>query len=113
MNNNKSEVKLKGGDVVLIKGEDRNRGKWNIGIVEEMIKGRDGIVRVVKLRAGKSHLERPIQHLYPLELEREARKENRNGKLDAGAPEFRPRRNTAQEAKDRLAGIAIYENDEL
>ena len=113
MNNNKIEVKLKAGDVVLIKGEDRNRGKWNIGIVEEMIKGRDGIVRVVTLRAGKSHLERPIQHLYPLELEREARKENRNGKLDAGAPEFRPRRNTAQEAKDRLAGIAIYENDEL
>ena len=57
MKNNKSEVKLKAGDVVLIKGEERNRGKWNIGITEEMIKGRDGIVRVVKLRAGKSHLE--------------------------------------------------------
>ena len=60
MKNNKSEVKLKAGDVVLIKGEQRNRGNWNIGTVEEMIKGRDGIVRLVKLRAGKSHLERPI-----------------------------------------------------
>ena len=113
MKNNKSEVKLKAGDVVLIKGKERNRGKWNIGIIEEMIKGRDGIVRVVKLRAGKSHLERPIQHLYPLELESEARKESRHAKLDAAAPEFRPRRNTAQEAKDKLAGIAMYEDDEL
>ena len=53
MNNNKSEVKLKAGDVVLIKGEKRNRGKWNIGIVEEMIKGRDGVVRVVKIKGWK------------------------------------------------------------
>ena len=74
MKNNKSEVKLKAGDVVLIKGEERNHGKWNIGIVEEIIKGRDGKVRVVKLRAGKSHLERPIQHLYLLELEHEEEK---------------------------------------
>ena len=57
MKNNKSEVKLKAGDVVLIKGKERNRDKWNIGIAEEMIKGWDGIVRVVKLIAGKSHLE--------------------------------------------------------
>ena len=113
MKNNKSEVKLKAGDVVMIKGDKRNRGKWNVGIVEEMIKGWDGMVRVVKLRAGKSHLERPIQHLYPLELEHEARKESRDAKLDAGAPEFRPRWNTAQEAKDKLAGIAMYEDDEL
>ena len=56
MKRNKSEVKLKAGDVVLVKGEERNHGKWNIGI-EEMIKGRDGIVRLVKLRAGKSHLK--------------------------------------------------------
>ena len=68
---------------------------------------------MVKLRAGKSHLERPIQHLYPLELEREGRKESRDVKLDAGAPEFRPRRNTAQEAKDKLDGIAMYEDNEL
>ena len=113
MKNNKGEVKLKAGDIVLIKGKERNRGKWNIGIVEEMIKGPDGIVRVVKLRAGKSHLERPIQHLHPLELECEARKESRDATLDAAAPEFRPRWNTAQEANNKLAGIAMYEDDEL
>ena len=33
-----------------------------------MIKGRDGIVRVQRLRAGKSFLERAIQQLCPMEL---------------------------------------------
>ena len=39
-----------------------------MGIVEELITGRNGVVRGAKVRAGKSHLERAIQHLYPLEL---------------------------------------------
>ena len=69
---------------------------------------------MVKLRAGKSHLERLIQHLYPLELEREARKGSRDAMLDAGsAPDFRPRRNTAQQTKGKLTGIAMYEDDKL
>jgi hypothetical protein len=29
------------GGVVLIKNDNRNRGKWNIGIVTKLIKGRD------------------------------------------------------------------------
>eukprot|EP00794_Sanderia_malayensis_P018542 gene18542-biopygen15623 len=63
-----TQRELEIGDVVTIKGDEKNRGQWKIGIVEELIQGRDGIVRAVKLRAGKSHLERPIQFLYPLEL---------------------------------------------
>ena len=54
--------------MVLIQSEERNRGKWNIGIVVKLIKGRDGVVRVARLRAGKSYLERAIQHLCPMEL---------------------------------------------
>ena len=42
---------LSTGDVVIIKGEDRNRAKWKIGIVEEVITGRDGVVRGARLRA--------------------------------------------------------------
>ena len=46
---------LKVGDVVLIQSEERNRGKWNIGDVVKLIKGRDGVVRAARLRAGKSY----------------------------------------------------------
>ena len=59
---------LKIGDVVIIKSDDKSRAKWPLGIVQELYPGRDGIIRAVRLRAGQSYLERPIQHLYPLEL---------------------------------------------
>ena len=62
------EAERKVGDVMLIKGDERNRGHWKIGVIDTLIPGRDGIVRAVKLRAGKSYLERAVQHLYPLEL---------------------------------------------
>ena len=57
------------GDVMLIKGESRNRAKWKIGIVTKLIIGRDAIVRGAVLRAGRDHLERAVQHLYPMELQ--------------------------------------------
>ena len=56
------------GDVVIIKTEDKNRGKRPPGIIENLIVGNDGVVRGAKLRAGKSYVERAIQQLYPLEL---------------------------------------------
>ena len=37
----------------LIKDDNKDRNKWKLGIVEEHIVGRDGIVTAVKLRAGK------------------------------------------------------------
>ena len=37
------------GEVVIIKSEQKNRGKWKIGVVDNLIQGRDGVVRVVKL----------------------------------------------------------------
>ena len=56
------------GDVVIVKTEDKNRGKWPLRIIESLIVGNDGVVRGAKLRVGKSHMERAIQQLYPLEL---------------------------------------------
>ena len=61
-------MEIKYGDVVLIKGDDKHRGKWNIGIVGELYEGRGNIIRAVKLRSQKTYIEQPIQFLYPLEL---------------------------------------------
>ena len=57
------------GDVAMMNGEEKNRGLWKIGIIERLIPGRNGVVRAVRLRAGKSHLEKSIQLHYPLELQ--------------------------------------------
>ena len=56
------------GDVVIIKSEEKNCAQWKLGVVIDVITGRDGVVPGAKLRTPKSVIERPVQHLYPLEL---------------------------------------------
>ena len=54
--------------MVIIQDELQNRNIWKLGIVDNLIVGRDQIVRAAKMRAGKGVIERAVQHLYPLEL---------------------------------------------
>eukprot|EP00112_Aurelia_sp_Birch-Aquarium-sp1_P001131 Seg1117.2 transcript_id=Seg1117.2/GoldUCD/mRNA.D3Y31 product="hypothetical protein" protein_id=Seg1117.2/GoldUCD/D3Y31 len=100
------------GDVMLIKGEEKNRGQWRIGIIQQLITGRDGIVRGAKLRAGKSTLERAVQHLYPLELQCDDATVTRTTELNADAREFRPRRDAAAIATLRMKDQMEEENQE-
>jgi len=105
-----SPCKVEKGDVVIIKDENKDRNKWKLGIVEDPIVGRDGIVRAVKLRAGKRHLERAIQQLYPLELSCDRAGESTatalNSTLNPEATHFRPRRDAAVAAGLRIQDIA-------
>ncbi len=114
-------VEIKPGDIVLVGDENKKRGFWKMGIVEELIVGKDGHTRGAKVRmrgAGKpDYLNRPLQKLYPLELsvmnvneEEEKIMESENPKIENGEQglengvEFRnpvrnvPRRAAAQDA---------------
>ena len=100
------------GDVVVIQSPEQNRNCWPLGIVEQLIEGRDGVVRGARLRAGRSHLEHPIQHLYHLELSCDKENVQRNmTPLDPTAPVFRPRRDAAVAASLRMQEVA--EEEEL
>ena len=107
------ELTLKVGDVVLIQSEERNGRKWNIGIVVKLIKGRDGVVRGARLRAGKSYLERAIQHLCPMELSCDVRETppSQPVQLNPRARDFTPRR-AAVVAAQRIRDIAEKEGEE-
>lgn len=96
----------------LIKDDNKDRNKWKLGIVEELIVGRDGVVRAVKLRAGKSYLERAVQQLYPLELSCDKSTEAENPPLNPEAPAFRPRRDAAVAARLRVQEIAERDQDD-
>ena len=37
------------GEVVIIKGDEKDRNQWKLGIVEEVLPGKDGVVRAVRL----------------------------------------------------------------
>ena len=105
------------GDVVLIKGDERNQGKWNVGIVEQLVEGKDAVIRAAKLRRKKTDFERAIQLLYPLQLPcnidtqckdvdmpcmdidtkcKEVDKQCTYVQLDPKANEFKPRRKAAK-----------------
>jgi len=62
------------------------------------------VVRVARVRTGKSFLERAIQHLYPLELlcDLHGTQDSRNGQLNAQAQEFRPSRRAAVHAAEAV-----------
>lgn len=56
-------------DVVVITGDERNKEKWKICIIEQLLTGQDGIVRAVRVLCRKNHIEQAFQHSYPLELQ--------------------------------------------
>ena len=107
-----SPCEVEKGDVCLIKDDNKDRNKWKLGIVEEHIVGRDGIVRAVKLRAGKSYLERAVQQLYPLELSCGKSTEAENPPLNPEALAFRPRRDAAVADRLRVQEIAVRDQDD-
>ena len=46
--------KIAKGDLILVQEENMKRGCWMKGVIEELIKGRDGVLRGAKVRrAGK------------------------------------------------------------
>ena len=91
------------GEVAIIQDELRDRNLWKTGIVQEVIVGRDGIMRAAKLRAGKGTIERAVQQLYPLELTVERPPKETQ---DPGVAPSRLQRDAAAAANLRIQGMA-------
>ena len=98
------------GEVVIIASDERNRGKWTLGIVEELFPGRDGIIRTAKVKTANGHLERAVNHLYPLELSCDQSSNQQT--LDPLAPVFRPVRDAAVAARSRIQEVTEIESEE-
>ena len=54
-------------DIVVVH-DDKLRLQWRLAIVEELIRGRDNLVRTAHIRMGNYRTTRPIVKLYPLEV---------------------------------------------
>ena len=62
------------GEVVLLGEENIPRGEWKLARVTEIVKSNDKAVRTVKLRLGGGReCNRPLSHVYPLEIRQEAK----------------------------------------
>ena len=98
---------------MLIKDDNKNRGKWNIGIVTDLYPGPDGEVRAVKLRVGNKVYEKVIEHLYPMELSCNLESLNQDEmELNTNAGEFKPRQTAATVANVWIRDQAEDESNE-
>ena len=63
--NNIQQVKV--GDVVLVH-DDTPRVNWKYAVIEGVIRGNDGLIRVANIRTSTGKTNQPITKLYPLEV---------------------------------------------
>ena len=101
-----TKLKVVVGDVVI----DKNRGNWPLVVVGKTFPGKDGKIRTVKLKTSNGELERPVQHLFPLELPCDRHQKE---DLNPEAPVFHPRRDAAVAATTRIQETAEHEQYEL
>ncbi|UYV74075.1 hypothetical protein LAZ67_11002039 [Cordylochernes scorpioides] len=60
--------KLQAGDAVLVGLDNKKRNFWPLAVIEEILFGRDGVNRLVKVKTAVGTFLRPIQKIYPLEI---------------------------------------------
>ena len=58
------EMQISLGDIIFIKDDKKHRGEWDIGLVEKLCRGKDGVTQAVEFRTSKSYIEHPIQYLH-------------------------------------------------
>ena len=96
------------GDIVLVHDENHPRTFWKLGRVENLIEGHDGLVRAAVVRvaseSGTTTLRRPVQLLYPLEMNDLGVEETENAEkvVEVERTPTRPRRNAAEIAKLKM-----------
>ncbi|GFY52870.1 uncharacterized protein TNIN_44341 [Trichonephila inaurata madagascariensis] len=73
------------GEIVLIENPNKQRLYWPLGKIIELIPGRDGKVRTLKLRCCNSEINRPIQRVFPLEIQSAEMAKSNDVPLDAEA----------------------------
>lgn len=57
------------GDLVVVSSDNKKRHEWDLGRIQELVPGKDGIARVARIKTKNGTYTRPIQRLHPLEME--------------------------------------------
>ena len=118
MQHKSKAVKINVRDVVMIKGESKKRGKWKIGIISELLQGKDDQIRGVRVKTPRYHLDRPIQLLYPLKLHHNMYKtktkqhESDKKKLNVEAKKIRPKRTAGAIVSAKIKDIAEHDDSD-
>ena len=104
------ENQISKGDVVLIKGDAKNRGKWNIGIVQNINKWKDGNIRSAKLWCKKAILEQAI-HIYIEWNWRVKLQSTKGSRFGSNARDFSTKRNAAVAVNEPIKEVKEHETE--
>nr|XP_042912778.1 uncharacterized protein LOC122272830 [Parasteatoda tepidariorum] len=66
---NKRFDKVNVGDLVLLEEANKKRIHWPLAKIVEVLPGKDNVIRLAKVKTENSVFLRPVQRLYPLELQ--------------------------------------------
>ncbi|GFT72514.1 DUF5641 domain-containing protein [Trichonephila clavipes] len=66
---NKDKREPRVGDIVLVGNESKQRINWPLAVIVELVPGRDGNVRTVKVKIQTGVFLIPIQRIFPLEID--------------------------------------------
>ena len=122
-----SSSSLQTGEVMTVYDEGHPRGLWRLGRIEELIASADGKIRGVRVKVVSKEgqvkiIQRPIQHIYPLEVRsrstgEEVRvEESHSTPVAESSDPIRPRstRKSVAHAWDRIVGVMMEDElDEL
>ena len=102
---------IKVGDVVLVHN-DSKRTCWKMAVVEKLNRGGDGLVRSADIRTSNGRTSRPINKLYPIEVQ----EPQGPPRTDEVEPEqstgiTRPRRLAAEVALQNLRELDSSDDD--
>ena len=96
--NNHQEIKP--GDVVLIH-DDTTRVNWKMAVIESVNKGADGKIWSANIRTPTGRTNRPVAHLYPLELSEDTTTRTDDGPEQSTPAHDLPIRRSTREAAKR------------
>ena len=91
--------------------DDKPRNTWKLAVIEEIIRGNDGLVRAANIRTKNGRTNRPITKLYPLEVSAENKGERKQSdsieesdmRRIVERNSLRPKRTAALKARDKIA----------
>ena len=102
------------GDMIILMNDKTNRNFWQLGKVEELLTGNDGIVRAAKISVGKSDgrpglLWRSIQHLIPLEVKQDSKPTQSNSEVEEPVSSPKQKEHTVNSSRPRRAAAVASE----
>lgn len=68
----KEQVPISLGELVILKDDNIEQGKWPLARIVELCPGKDGIIRVVKVKTSAGSYLRPVTQICKLPFERQA-----------------------------------------